>query len=123
MKTSIVEIGDLLSPLGTEGVKKQLLRVPGVRHVDVNYAAASATVRYDQTATSLERVREEIIRCGYHCRGELMPEHLCRSRPAEYSPMGAMFGRFTAPFGMNQKVFLYVAGNAPTTHRNDAAAM
>lgn len=178
MATSIFEIGDLLSPLGAEGVKKQLLRVPGVRQVEVNYASASATVRYDQTATNVERVREEIVRCGYHCRGALMPKHLCRAGPAAnepaphampmqhgghaahvgaappagaathaahdmmhdmghapgmsmeqmaadmrnrffiallfaipvffYSPMGAMFGRFAAPFGVNQKVFLFV---------------
>lgn len=179
METSIVEIGDLLSPLGAEGVKKQLLRVPGVLTVDVNYASGSATVRYDPCATSVERVRDEIIRCGYHCRGEMVPEHVCRSgaatsgRPVRaltmgdshrlqrgtsaapaasaaphaehdmmhemghapgmsmdqmaadmrnrfviallfaipvflYSPMGAMFGRFTAPFGMDQKVFLFL---------------
>lgn len=85
METGFFEIGDMLSPLGAQGVKKQLMRMPGISHVNVNYAAASATVSYDEAATNMERVREAIVRCGYHCRGELMPKHLCR-KPSAAAP-------------------------------------
>lgn len=36
MKTSIVEVGGTLSALSVRGVEKQLARLPGVHHVDVN---------------------------------------------------------------------------------------
>ena len=196
MQTSTVEIGDLLSPLGAEGVKKQLLKIIGLHHVDVNYVAGSATVQYDESRTTLDQIREKIKQCGYHCRGELLPEHLCepsvaqaesatgrhsmrdtqhdhhaghgahaamplpvRDKPSPphahgdhaahatqhdmmhdmghapgmsmedmaidmrnrfivalifaipvflYSPMGAMFGSFPVPFGMSQKIFLFL---------------
>lgn len=193
MQTSTVEIGDLLSPLGAEGVKKQLLKLIGMYHVDVNYVAGSATVHYDQSRTTLDQIRETIMQCGYHCRGELLPEHLCEHPPEQahgdhpmpatqhnhsaghdahaampmtstvkpspshvhgdraaqtmqhdmmhdmghapgmsmekmaidmrnrfivalvfaipvflYSPMGATFGNFPVPFGMNQKIFLFL---------------
>ncbi|MBY0243604.1 MAG: copper-translocating P-type ATPase [Burkholderiaceae bacterium] len=197
MQTSTVEIGDLLSPLGAEGVKKQLLKIPGVHHVAANYAAGSATVHYDETQTTLAKIRSVINQCGYHCRGELLPEHLCKpaepqakaalpSHPAPheqhlhhaghgvatkapeagqpapaarhephahamqpdmmhdmghapgmsmegmvidmrnrffvalifaipvflYSPMGAMFGDFPVPVGMDRKVFLFILATA-----------
>jgi Cu2+-exporting ATPase len=165
MQTSTVEIGDLLSPLGAEGVKKQLLKIVGLHHVDVNYVAGSATVHYDESKTTLDQIREKIQQCGYHCRGELRPAHLCEPSGARagaavpdaqhghhgaqamqhdmmhdmghapgmsmeamaidmrnrfvvalifsipvflYSPMGAMFGSFPVPFGMNQKIFLFL---------------
>ena len=82
MQTSTVEIGELLSPLGAEGVKKQLQKLPGVHHVDVNYVAGSATVHYDESKVTLSQVQENVSHCGYHCRGELVPKHIC-DRPAE----------------------------------------
>src|SRR5688572_3328456 len=48
MKTSVIEVGGLLSVLSARGVEKQLARLPGVERVEVNYAAGSATVVYDE---------------------------------------------------------------------------
>ncbi|RZI40045.1 copper-translocating P-type ATPase [Herbaspirillum sp. HC18] len=81
MQTSTVEIGDLLSPLGAEGVKKQLQKVPGIHQVDVNYVTGNATVRYDDAKVTLGQIQEKVSQCGYHCRGELLPTHLCTSAP------------------------------------------
>lgn len=77
MKISTVEVGELISTLSAEGVDRQLSTLPGVHHVDVNYVAGSATVHYDESKTSLEAIQKRIIDCGYHCRGELVPTHVC----------------------------------------------
>ena len=77
MKTSTVEVGELVSSLSATGVQRQISALPGVHHVDVNYVAGSATVHYDETKTSLEDIRRRIVECGYHCRGEMLPAHVC----------------------------------------------
>jgi len=77
MKTSTVEVGELVSSLSALGVQRQVAALPGVHHVDVNYVAGSATVHYDEAKTSLQAIRQRIIDCGYHCRGELVPAHVC----------------------------------------------
>ena len=76
MKTSTVEVGELVSSLSAAGVQRQIAALPGVHHVDVNYVAGSATVHYDETKTSLEDIRRRIVECGYHCRGEMLPAHV-----------------------------------------------
>lgn len=78
MKTSTVEVGELVSSLSAAGVQYQIEALPGVHHVDVNYVAGSATVHFDETKTSLEDIRRRIIECGYHCRGEMLPTHVCQ---------------------------------------------
>lgn len=60
-------------------------KLPGVHHVEVNYVAGSATVHYDESTTSLPQVQDTVSQCGYHCRGELVPKHVCE-RPAEAPP-------------------------------------
>jgi Cu2+-exporting ATPase len=77
MKTSTVEVGELVSSLSAAGVQRQIAALPGVHHVDVNYVAGSATVHYDETQVTLETIRRRIVDCGYHCRGEMLPAHVC----------------------------------------------
>ena len=80
MKTSTIEVGELVSTLSAAGVTRQLATLPGVHHADVNYVAGSATVHYDEAQTSLKAIRQRVIDCGYHCRGELVPAHVCDPR-------------------------------------------
>jgi Cu2+-exporting ATPase len=49
MKTSVIEVHDMLSALSVDAVEKRIGKVPGVESVTVNHAARSATVRYDET--------------------------------------------------------------------------
>ncbi len=77
MKTSVIEIGGLLSVLSARGVEKQLARLPGVRKAEVNYVAGSATVTYDETAVDLKTIKARVHECGYHCAGEQLPKHVC----------------------------------------------
>ncbi len=77
MKTSIVEVGGLLSTLSARGVEKQLTKLSGVKKVEVNYVAGSATVTYDEAAVDLKAIKARIHECGYHCAGEQTPRHVC----------------------------------------------
>ena len=96
MKTSIVEVGGMLSALSARGVEKQLAKLPGVSKVEVNYVAGSATVTYDQTAVDLKAIKARVHECGYHCAGEQLPRHVCEpgDPPAEAAvlPMPAHGG-------------------------------
>ena len=77
MKTSIVEVGGMLSALSAHGVEKQLAKLPGVHKAEVNYVAGSATVVYDEEATDLKTIMARVHECGYHCTGEMLPKHVC----------------------------------------------
>ena len=77
MKTAVVEVAPLVSVLSAEGVRRQLQKLTGVHHVEVNYVAQSATVHYDDKQITIDDIRKRIVECGYHCRGEMVPNHLC----------------------------------------------
>ena len=49
MKTSAIEVHDMLSVFSVDEVEKRIGEVPGVQSVTVNFAAGNATVRYDET--------------------------------------------------------------------------
>jgi Cu2+-exporting ATPase len=77
VKTTVIEIGGLLSVLSARGVEKQLLKLPGVTKAEVNYVAGSATVAYDETVVDLKAIKTRVHECGYHCAGERLPKHAC----------------------------------------------
>ncbi|QQX89838.1 heavy-metal-associated domain-containing protein (plasmid) [Cupriavidus necator] len=77
MKTSIIEVGGLLSVLSTRAVEKRLARLPGVVRAEVNWVAGSTTVKYDEAVTSLRDIKSKLEKCGHHCRDELVPRHIC----------------------------------------------
>ncbi len=94
MKTSIIEVSGLVSALSARGVEKQVARLPGVERVEVNYAAGSATVVYDETQLDLQTLKTRVRECGYHCGGELVPKHLCAPQdpPPSAAALAAMAG-------------------------------
>jgi Cu2+-exporting ATPase len=65
MKTSVIEVHDMLSVLSVLGVEKRIGEVPGVESVTVNYAAGSATVRYDETRLDIAGIRSAVRQSGY----------------------------------------------------------
>ena len=65
MKTSVIEVRDMLSVLSTLGVEKRIGEVPGVESVTVNYAAGSATVRYDETRLNIADIKSYVRQSGY----------------------------------------------------------
>ena len=90
MNTVTLEVGGLFEELDHLGVERQLRRMPGVRRASANPASGSVTVEYDEAVTGEAALRERILACGYHCRGEAVPEHVCHvGRPAVAVPMPA----------------------------------
>ena len=83
MASATLEVSGLVSVLSAEGVRRKLEQMPGVHHAEVNYVAQSATVHFDASRTSIEALRRQVVDCGYHCRGEMVPDHVCG--PAEHA--------------------------------------
>src|SRR5579884_3336323 len=83
MKTSIIEVGEILSPLSARGVEKQLMRLPGVKRVEVNPVSDTATVTYDEAVIDLKTIKKRVEECGHHCHGEMVPKHICAPEDPE----------------------------------------
>jgi Cu2+-exporting ATPase len=60
MKTSVIEVRDMLSVLSVSGVEVRIGEVPGVESVTVNYSAGSATVRYDETRLDVSDIKSNV---------------------------------------------------------------
>ena len=86
MKTSILRVDGILSPLGARGVEKRLGRVKGVAEASVNAVSGSALIAYDETLTSPASIRRAVEDCGYHCPGEAVPNHLVAKCLATRAP-------------------------------------
>ena len=65
MKTSNIEVQDMLSVFSVEEVEDRIGKVPGVESVTVNYAAKSATVRYDETQLEVGDIKSGVRQSGY----------------------------------------------------------
>lgn len=65
MKTSEIEIRDMLSVLSVQGVETRIGEVPGVESVTVNYAGGSATVRYDETRLNVADIKSAVRQGEY----------------------------------------------------------
>ena len=65
MKTSVIEVHDMLSVLSVDEVEKRIGKVPGVESVTVNFAAGSAAVRYDETRLVIAEIKASVRQSGY----------------------------------------------------------
>ncbi len=73
MKTSVIEVRDMLSVLSVVGVEKRIGDVPGVESVTVNFAAQNATVRYDETRLDIADIRSDVRQSGYEAAASAAP--------------------------------------------------
>ena len=64
MKTSVIEVHDMLSVWSVDEVEKRIGQVRGVESVTVNYAAKSATVRYDETRLEIADIKAGVRQGG-----------------------------------------------------------
>ncbi|MCD6041367.1 MAG: copper-translocating P-type ATPase [Burkholderiales bacterium] len=78
MKTATLEVKGLFEELDHLGVEKRIGALPGVLHAHANPASGSVSVHYDPAVTSEAALREAVRECGYHCRGEMQPDHQCK---------------------------------------------
>jgi P-type Cu2+ transporter len=65
MKTSVIDVRDMLSVLSVLGVEQRIGEVPGVESVTVNFAAANATVRFDETRLNLADIKSDVRQSAY----------------------------------------------------------
>ena len=65
MKTSVIEVHDMLSVLSVDEVEKRISEVPGVESATVNFAAGNVTVRFDETRLEIADIRSAVRQRGY----------------------------------------------------------
>jgi Cu2+-exporting ATPase len=75
--TAVIEVGGMQWATEKHIVEKVLRRRPGVIGVDANPVAQTATVTFDPALTTIVDLRNWVRDCGYHCRGESVPAHVC----------------------------------------------
>ena len=89
MKTSVIEVRDMLSVLSVTGVEARIGEVGGVESVTVNYAAGTATVRFDETRLDVADIKADVRQSGYDHEGGAPPggsaasRHDTQAAPAE----------------------------------------
>ena len=75
MKTSVIEIRDVLSVLSAQQVEKRMADVPGVASATVNDAAGNATVRYDEARVEIGAIKASVHRHGPPSASHARPKH------------------------------------------------
>ena len=65
MKTSVINVHDMLSVWSVEEVEKHIGEVPGVESVTLNFAAENATVRYDETRLAVGDIKSAVRQRSY----------------------------------------------------------
>ena len=88
MKTSVIEVHDMLSVWSVDEVEERIGEVPGVESVTVNYAAGNATVRYDETRLEVADIKAAVRQSGYKSAGESQPKPVSEPKP-EHKDTGA----------------------------------
>ena len=87
MKTSVIDVRDMLSVLSVQGVEERIGEVPGVESVTVNHAAATATVRYDETRLHVGDIKSDVRQRGFAAASESPPKIGPESEPAGQAPL------------------------------------
>ena len=82
MKTSVIEVHDMLSVLTVDEVEERIGGVPGVDSATVNYAAGNATVRYDETRLEVADIKVMVHQRGPQPAGESPPIEASKHEPA-----------------------------------------
>jgi len=79
MKSVILCVHGMLCSGDGLGVEKRLSKHPAIHKVEANYLNCTATIHYDETAITLQEIKDLVGECGFHCGGESLPEHVCKS--------------------------------------------
>ena len=75
MKTSVIEVPDMLSVLTVDEVEARFEEVPGVESATVNFAAGKVTVRFDETLLKVADINVFVHQRGQKPANETQPEH------------------------------------------------
>ena len=75
MKTSVIEVGDMLSVSSVLKVERQIGEISGVESVTVNYAAKNATVRYDETRVDVTDIKAVVHQLAHQSGDKSSANH------------------------------------------------
>ncbi len=81
MKTSVIEVHELLAELSVTGVERRIAGVAGVKSATVNFAAGTATVRYDETRIDIAGIRAGMLEPTHHSGGDARHPHAAAPSP------------------------------------------
>ena len=81
MKTSVIEMRDMLAVLTVDEVESRLSEIPGVESATVNYAAGNATVRYDETLLDVPDIKVLVHQRSKQSSGDGTHENEVSSAP------------------------------------------
>ena len=76
-ETAVLEVSGVHWATEKAVVEAVLGRRPGVVSVEANPVAQTATVTYDPGRTTVVELAGWVRDCGYHCRGQSVPRHVC----------------------------------------------
>jgi len=65
MRTSVIEVQDMLSVLGVDELETRICEVTGIESATVDFAAGNATVRYDETRIQMADIKSAVRQRGY----------------------------------------------------------
>ena len=100
MKTSVIEVRDMLSVLTVDEVEERIRNVPGVASATVNYAARNATVRYDETRLEVADIKVIVRQRGLQSADEHLPEHVSKHELAQQQAVAPPPGAASASAAM-----------------------
>ena len=95
MRTDTIDVRGIITPLSDLIVEKQIGKLRGVHRVAVDFATQSATVTYDERFIDLDKIKQVVRKCGFHCQGIIQPAHCCE--PESPSAVGAAAHPATMP--------------------------
>src|SRR5512135_1338767 len=75
--TVVLEVAGLHWATEQSVVERVLSRRPGILAVSANSVAQTATVTFDPAVTNVGELRDWVRDCGFHCRGQAVPGHIC----------------------------------------------
>src|SRR3990172_4774557 len=81
LREVVLEASGLLGASSAPALEAFLRRHSGIHHAAANYLNQTVTVGYDESLISEAEIRRLIEECGYHCRGEALPRHVCAPEP------------------------------------------
>jgi Cu2+-exporting ATPase len=77
MREVVLEASGMLGGSAAPALEAFLRRQTGVHHAHASPVGGTVTVGYDETAISQVQIERLIEECGLHCRGEVVPRHIC----------------------------------------------
>lgn len=121
MKTSVIEVRDMLSVLSVAGVEARIGEVGGVESVTVNYAAGTATVRFDETRLDVADIKADVRQSGYDEGGASPAASAAHGDPTHAAPAEASGATPKMQPGANDAAGGGPSGSAPPSPSAPAA--